>query len=191
MRDKADCPILFLTARVDEQDVVNGLSSGRHGAKKREKCASRGSCALIIRSRNGEGIFGYYGRPLAYLAESEFPYPGRCVRPLSLNASLTFLKQAYAVFFALVLSLVRGVAYSNEIGITLGAPMAILAFTCCADTYGSKSEMCRFFVYLAGMAVTLGFWGSLSNLIFCLFRNMWGNFNREESRDREVCLAIQ
>ena len=167
MRDKADCPILFLTARVDEQDVVNGLSSGRHGAKKREKCASRGSCALIIRSRNGEGIFGYYG------------------------TSLTFLKQAYAVFFALVLSLVRGVAYSNEIGITLEAPMAILAFTFCADTYGSKSEMCRFFVYLAGMAVTLGFWGSLSNLIFCLFRNMWGNFNREESRDREVCLAIQ
>ncbi len=28
VRDKVDCPILFLTARVDEQDVVNGLSSG-------------------------------------------------------------------------------------------------------------------------------------------------------------------
>ncbi len=28
IRDKVDCPILFLTARVDEQDVVNGLSSG-------------------------------------------------------------------------------------------------------------------------------------------------------------------
>ena len=25
IRDKVDCPILFLTARVDEQDVVNGL----------------------------------------------------------------------------------------------------------------------------------------------------------------------
>ena len=28
IRDKVDCPILFLTARVDDQDVVNGLSSG-------------------------------------------------------------------------------------------------------------------------------------------------------------------
>ena len=28
VRDKVSCPILFLTARVDEQDVVNGLSSG-------------------------------------------------------------------------------------------------------------------------------------------------------------------
>ena len=27
IRDKVACPILFLTARVDEQDVVNGLSS--------------------------------------------------------------------------------------------------------------------------------------------------------------------
>ena len=28
IRDKVDCPILFLTARVEEQDIVNGLSSG-------------------------------------------------------------------------------------------------------------------------------------------------------------------
>ena len=147
-----------------------------------------------------------------------------------MKISLTFQKQAYAVFFALVLSLVRGVAYSNEIGIALEAPMAILAFTFCADTYtqeivsrrseiwrlcpgkkriyfiyrriviqgiflltvavvsyglfflfqdpitygirqnGSESEICQFFVYLAAVAVTIGFWGILSNLISCLFR---------------------
>ena len=28
VRDKVSCPIIFLTARVDEQDVVSGLSSG-------------------------------------------------------------------------------------------------------------------------------------------------------------------
>ncbi len=38
---------------------------------------------------------------------------------------------------------------------------------------GSESEICQFFVYLAAVAVTIGFWGSLSNLISCLFRNMW------------------
>lgn len=38
---------------------------------------------------------------------------------------------------------------------------------------GLESEICRFFVYFAAVAVTLGFWGILSNLIACLFRNMW------------------
>lgn len=150
-----------------------------------------------------------------------------------MKISLTFQKQAYAVFFALILSLVRGVSYSNEIGIALEAPMAILAFTFCADTYTQEivskrseiwrlcpmkkriyfiyrriviqvlflltvaaasyglffllqnpityeirqnsleSEICLFFVYFAAIAVTLGFWGILSNLISCLFRNMW------------------
>ena len=28
IRDKVTCPVIFLTARVEEQDVVNGLSSG-------------------------------------------------------------------------------------------------------------------------------------------------------------------
>ena len=150
-----------------------------------------------------------------------------------MKISLTVQKQAYAIFFALILSLVRGVTYSNEIGIALEGPMAILAFTFCADTYVQeivskrsevwhlcpmkkrihfiyrrivmqemfllaiaaasyglfvlfqhpiinrmgekefKSEMCQFFVYLAAIAVTLVFWGLLSNLISCLFQNMW------------------
>lgn len=150
-----------------------------------------------------------------------------------MKIALPFQKQAYAVFFAVILSLVRGVTYSNEIGIAIEAPMAILAFTFCADTYtqeiagkrseiwrlcplkkrmhsiyrrmviqemfllavasisyglfflfqnpsiygmgqsGLESEICRFFVYFAAVAVTLSFWGLLSNLISCLFRNMW------------------
>ena len=52
-----------------------------------------------------------------------------------MKISLPFQKQAYAIFFVVMLSLVRGVTYSNEIGIALEAPMAILAFTFCADTY--------------------------------------------------------
>ena len=150
-----------------------------------------------------------------------------------MKISLTFQKQAYAVFFVIILSLVRGITYSDEIGIALEAPMAILALTFCADTYtqeivskrseiwrlcpmkkrmhsiyrriviqemfllavaatsyglfflfqnpningmgqsGIENEICQFFVYFAAIAVTLGFWGPLSNLISCLFRNMW------------------
>lgn len=150
-----------------------------------------------------------------------------------MKISLTFQKQAFAVFFVIILSLVRGVTYSDEIGIALEAPMAILAFTFCADTYtqeiagkrseiwrlcpmkkrinsiyrrvviqemfllavavigyglfflfqnpningmeqsGLEREICQFFVYFAAVAVSLGFWALLSNLISCLFRNMW------------------
>ena len=34
-------------------------------------------------------------------------------------------------------------------------------------------EIYPFFVYFAAIVVTLCFWGLLSNLISCLFRNMW------------------
>ena len=131
---------------------------------------------------------------------------------------LTFQKQAYAIFFAVILSLVRGITYSAEIGIALEPPMAILSLTFCADTYTQEivsrrsevwrlrpmkkrtnsiyrrivvqeifqnpkmngmgqsdpeSEICQFLVFFAAIAVTLGFWGLLSNLLSCLFRNMW------------------
>ncbi len=150
-----------------------------------------------------------------------------------MKISLPVQKQVYAIFFVLILSLVRGVTDSDEIGIALEAPMAVLALTFCADTYtqeivsrrseiwrlcpmkrrvrtiyrriviqeifllfvaaagyglfflfqnprtdrigtgGPESEICRFFIYAAAVAVTLGFWGILSNLLSCLSRNMW------------------
>ncbi|MDE7254200.1 MAG: hypothetical protein K2O32_14840 [Acetatifactor sp.] len=150
-----------------------------------------------------------------------------------MKISLPFYKISYAVFFTVMLSLVRGVTYSDEVGIALEAPMAILAASFCADTYTqeitskrseiqrlcpmkkrmyciyrriviqeifllsvavigyglfflfqnprvlyidpniSENETCQFFIYFAAIAVTLAFWGLLSNLISCLFRNMW------------------
>lgn len=150
-----------------------------------------------------------------------------------MKISLTFQKQAYAVFFVVILSLVRGITYSDEIGIALRIPngnpcfhilcrylyagncqqaignlaamphekrmhsiyrhiviqeMFLLAVA--ATSYGLfflfqnpningmgqsgiENEICQFFVYFAAIAVTLGFWGLLSNLFSCLFRNMW------------------
>lgn len=147
--------------------------------------------------------------------------------------SLPVYKVSYAVFFIVMLSLVRGVTYSYEIGIALEAPMAILAACALADTYtkeitskrseiwrlrpmkkrmysiyrrvviqeifllfvaavgyglfflfqnprtidmgqnGLGNETGQFLVYLAAIAVTLCFWGLLSNLLSCLFRNVW------------------
>lgn len=147
--------------------------------------------------------------------------------------SLPVYKVSYAVFFIIMLSLVRGVTDSYEIGIALEAPMAILAVCVLADTYTKEitskrsdiwrlrpmkkkmffiyrrvviqeifllfvavigyglfylfqnprtigmrqnslgNETGQFLVYLAAIAVTLGFWGLLSNLLSCLFRNMW------------------
>lgn len=152
-----------------------------------------------------------------------------------IKISLPVYKIAYAVFFVVMLSLVRGVIYTFEIGIALEAPMAILAASFCADTYtqeitsnrsevqrlcpvkrrmhciyrriviqeifllsaavigyglfflfqnpktldfdlnitGNEIEIRSFFIYFAAIAVTLSFWGLLSNLLSCLFQNMW------------------
>lgn len=150
-----------------------------------------------------------------------------------MKISLPIYKIIYAGFFVVILSLVRGVSYSVEVGIAMEAPMAMLAAVFCADTYtqeivskrseiqrlspmkrrmhsiyrriviqevflfflaligyglffvfqkpsvsvfgssSSGSETGLFLVYSAAIVITLGFWGILSNLFSCLFRNMW------------------
>ena len=147
--------------------------------------------------------------------------------------SLPAYKLAYAFCFVVILSLIRGISFSYEIGVAMEPAMAILAMVLCADTYtqeitsrrseihrlypmkkrltsigmriliqeiflfmlsaigygmfysfqhplslyeagqSTESELQMFFIFLAAMAVTLWFWGILSNLLACLFRNMW------------------
>lgn len=146
---------------------------------------------------------------------------------------LPFYKIVYSVFFIFVLSLVRGVNFTFEIGIALEPPLAILAAVFCADTYvqeimskrseveklcpmknriisifrrvgvqevyllllaaagygmfyiiqrpvvfyGLQSEtgdeVHQFFVYIAAVTAALLFWGLLSLVLSCLFRNIW------------------
>lgn len=150
-----------------------------------------------------------------------------------IKISLPFYKLAYSFFFVLVLSLVRGVSFSFEIGVALEAPMALLAAVFCADTYvqeisskrseierlypmknrllsifrrtgvqelyllmlaalgyglfyifqrplplggaeaGAGEELALFWMYLAAMAITQMFWGSLSLTLACLFHSIW------------------
>lgn len=147
--------------------------------------------------------------------------------------SIPAYKLAYALSFVVILSLIRGISLSYEIGIAMEAPMAMLASVFCADTYTQEitsgrseihrlypmkkrihsimvrmvlqeavlfalsaigygmfflfqkplslykagqsrsSELQMFLLFLAVMAVTLWFWGILSNFLSCLFRNMW------------------
>ena len=44
-------------------------------------------------------------------------------------------KLAYAFSFVVILSLIRGITFSYEIGVAMEAPMAVLAMVFCADTY--------------------------------------------------------
>lgn len=64
--------------------------------------------------------------------------------------SMPLYKIAYAVSFVILLSLVRGVFYSFEVGIALEPPMAILTAVFCADTYvmeivAKRSEIWRLY----------------------------------------------
>lgn len=63
---------------------------------------------------------------------------------------LPFYKIAYSVSFIVLLSLIRGVTHTYEIGIAIEAPMAILATVFCADTYvqeiiSKRSEIHRLY----------------------------------------------
>ena len=63
---------------------------------------------------------------------------------------LPFYKIAYAVSFVVILSLIRGVVFTNEIGLSIEAPFAILTAVFCADTYvqeitSKRSEVHRLY----------------------------------------------
>ena len=48
---------------------------------------------------------------------------------------LTLYKVLYSLAFVVILSLIRGVTHTYEVGIACEAPLAILASVFCADTY--------------------------------------------------------
>ena len=48
---------------------------------------------------------------------------------------LSLYKIVYSIFFVSILCVVRGVSFTNEIGVALEPPLALLAAVFCADTY--------------------------------------------------------
>lgn len=48
---------------------------------------------------------------------------------------LSSYKIVYSIFFVIILCVVRGVSFTNEVGVALEAPLALLAAVFCADTY--------------------------------------------------------
>lgn len=52
--------------------------------------------------------------------------------------SLSIYKVVYSAFFTVVLSIIRGVSFTNEIGGTLEPQMGLLAAVFCADTYAQE-----------------------------------------------------
>lgn len=63
---------------------------------------------------------------------------------------LPFYKIAYAVCFVVILSLIRGVTHTYEVGIAIEAPFAMLTTVFCADTYvqeimSQRSEVHRLY----------------------------------------------
>lgn len=67
-----------------------------------------------------------------------------------IKISLPFYKTALALFFITILSLIRGVSVSYEVGMVIEPAMAILAAAFCSDTYvqeitGRRSEVWRLY----------------------------------------------
>ena len=64
-----------------------------------------------------------------------------------LKIVLPFYKVAYAISFVVILSLIRGVTYTHEVGLAIEAPFAILTAVFCADTYVQEIRSKRFEVH--------------------------------------------
>ena len=64
-----------------------------------------------------------------------------------LKIVLPFYKAAYAISFVVILSLIRGVTYTHEVGLAIEAPFAILTAVFCADTYVQEIRSKRFEVH--------------------------------------------
>lgn len=63
---------------------------------------------------------------------------------------LPLYKIAYSICFIVILSLIRGVTATYEVGIALEAPVGLLAAVCCGDTYtqeisSKRSEIFRLY----------------------------------------------
>jgi len=64
-----------------------------------------------------------------------------------LKIVLPFYKIAYSISFIIILSIIRGVTFTYEIGIAMEAPIAILVTVFCADTYVQEIMSNRFEVH--------------------------------------------
>lgn len=53
----------------------------------------------------------------------------------NIKISLTGVKVCYSICFMVILALIRGVSYSDEIGAAMDANVSLLAIVFCADTY--------------------------------------------------------
>lgn len=119
-----------------------------------------------------------------------------------MKISLALQKQVYAILFAVILSIARGVAYSNEIGIALETPMALLAFTFCADTYtqeivSKRSEIWRLcpvkkrigaiYRRIAVQEIFLLAVAAVSYGLFFLFQDPFISGRGQSGLDSEMC----
>lgn len=102
-----------------------------------------------------------------------------------IKIGLPFYKMAYGLVFMVILSLIRGVTYSYEVGMAMDTYAPILVFAFCADTYtqeiiSGRSEIQRLYPIkkrmgsvvkrLASQAVFLIFLEILGYGLFFLFQ---------------------
>ena len=95
--------------------------------------------------------------------------------------SLPVYKLVYAFCFTVVLSLIRGVVFTYEVGIAMEAPMAVLALVFCADTYtqeitSGRSEVLRLCPMRKRLCSVLARMGIQEGVLFLLSAAGYGFF---------------
>lgn len=119
--------------------------------------------------------------------------------------SLPIYKLAYAFCFVLILSLIRGISFSYEIGIAMEAPMAMLATVFCADTYmqeiiSKRSEIHRLYplnrrlrsmaIRMAVQEIVLWVLSAVGYGMFFLFQKPQSVYHVDQSTESELRMFL-
>jgi len=119
--------------------------------------------------------------------------------------SLPAYKLVYAFCFVVILSMIRGISLSCEIGVAMEAPMAVLAMVFCADTYtqeiiSKRSEIHRLYplkrrlrsivLRMVVQEIVLFLFSAAGYGMFFLFQNPQSLYKAGQSSESELHMFL-
>lgn len=177
IRDMVSCPIIFLTAKVEEQDRVMGLLSGGDDYVLKPFSLKELDARIIAHLKREERL--HRKKEQRFYGELVIDYASKCVHIkgnaleltkleyeiiefLSMNPEMVFDKERIyekiggydaegdSRVVVVILSVIRAVVFTYEIGLSIEPPFAILTAVFCADTYvqeitSNRSEVQRLY----------------------------------------------
>lgn len=177
IRDMVSCPIIFLTAKVEEQDRVMGLLSGGDDYVLKPFSLKELDARIIAHLKREERL--HRKKEQRFYGELVIDYASKCVHIKGNALELTKLEYEIIEFLSMNPEMVFDKEQRLMIQGTFLLLLAVLgyglffAFQKPITHPVTESEILQFITCFGAIVVTIFFWGILANTLSMLFRNMW------------------